>query len=139
MPDAIVTLTVTAFNSANNCFTATAAITNSGAGNRVYMKSGDPTVYIKSKGKTALNIQFLVVCPPAPAPQFTYTVTGITFSQQTSDPSGAATFTSRAASGNGITFNDTFAAQPNWSYTIAITRSDGQTGQIDPGITNTDE
>ena len=91
-------------------------------------------IYIKSKGKSALSIQFLVTGVGAP-----FTVNSISFSGVLNDPNGTATFTNPTASGNGITVNDTFVAQPNWNYTISITNASGQTGTIDPGITNTDE
>jgi hypothetical protein len=136
MPKAVITLTVASFIP-NGCTTATAAITDSG-GNRVYQKAGDPTIYIKSKGKSALTLQFLVVDNAGSSS--VYTVTGITFSGVLQDPTGANTFTNRMPSGNGITMDDTFAAQPNWNYTIAIKRNaDNATSQIDPGVENTDE
>jgi hypothetical protein len=131
MPTAVITLTVTSFVANGCCAIATPVITNSG-GNRVYLNG--QKICIKSKGKSSLSIQFLVVGNGGP-----YTVNNIAFSGVLTDPNGAATFTNPTPSGNGITVNDTFAAQPNWSYTIGITNGAGQTGTIDPGIENTDE
>lgn len=139
-----ITLTVTQFVQ-NNCCTATASVSPpDSAGGRLYQKAGDQNVYIKSKGKAQLIVQFKVVCPPPPAAQDTYTVTNasLKFSGAFSDTDGSKTFTNPTvdpASPNIVSVNNTFAAQPQWTYTVVIKNSAGQSGTIDPGIINTDE
>ncbi len=133
MPTASITIAVSSFVQGGCCPVSSITVSDTG-GNRVYQKTGSQAVYIKSKGKSALTIQFIVVGNGGP-----YTVTGIAFSGVLSDANGAATFGTPAYSANTATVDDTFAAQPTWNYTITIQNPSGQLGMIDPGITNTDE
>lgn len=136
MPNATITINVTTFVAGGCCAIDPPAITADG-GNRVYKNpnnQNDTTIYIKSKGKTALGIQFVIT------PANTYTANTISFTQLLSDPDGTGTFTNPTPNGSTITVTDVFKAAPRWSYTIGITEiATGRSGRIDPGIENTDE
>lgn len=136
MPNAVITINVRTFVPNGCCPIDPPAITADG-GNRVYKNPNDPTdttIYIKSKGKTALGLQFVIT------PANTYTANTISFAQLLGDPNGTATFTNPTPSNNTITVTDVFKAAPRWSYSIGITQiATGATGTIDPGIENTDE
>ncbi len=148
MPKATVTINITNFAPGGCCTTDRPVISPGGGGNRVRFKSNDPaspdfnTLLVKSKGKAALDIAF-VLTPATNIP------TGIQFQQVggSGDPNGSLNFGTPSIAGNVITVTDVFAHEgpvtsaPHWDYTISLRNSANppQTSTIDPGIENTDE
>lgn len=136
MPNAKITLTISSFNAGGTSAISAVAVAQNSAGNRVYQNPpGGTTVCIKSKGKTAIDIDFAVVDTAGTS----YAITNIAFKNgRIADTNGTATFTGASYTGGVATITDNFVAQPIWDYNITISNGT-QTSRIDPGIINTDE